>query len=696
MKVTAAWALVAISVISMASISVGQDGKESVIPAFVKYSGSLTDANGHSVSGTVEVTFSLYNEERGGAALWMESQKVEADSAGHYTVALGLTTSQGLPASLFVAGEARWLGVQIAGQAEQPRVMLFAVPYAMKAGDAATLGGMPPSAFMTTGPAATTTARPDASPDATTATATALPPAASGVTTTGGAANAIPLFTTATNIQNSILTQTGTTGVNVLGKLSFPPVGPATPTAGKTSRPQAFVASVFNGSTSTAVPQTFQLQAEPVGNNTANASGTLNLLYASGTAAPAETGLKINNKGLITFAAGQSFPGTGHITAVSAGAGLTGGGTSGAVTLKVDTTKVPLLGAATNTFTGNQAVNGSLTAGSVQAPTGAFSGNAQYPLTVSTTDPYGQAITINSAAYGLFSRVAQNVAVYGESDGNDYGVWGVSFGTGAAGVYGDGGGFGVLAESSQSQALWAETRGTGSSNNAGPDGVHGVSHSNAGSGVAGVNDAAGGIAVYGRETAGGGAWAGRFDGDVWVNGNLSKNGGSFKIDHPLDPANKYLYHSFVESPDMKNIYDGVATLDARGEANITMPEWFGALNRDFRYQLTCIGGFAPVYIAEELTNNRFKIAGGRPGWRVSWQITGIRQDVWANAHRIPVEEVKPTLERGTYLHPELYGVSEEKTVGWGRYRFNDAATPKKLLGTFAQRKSRLTADPSAH
>src|SRR5262249_4097207 len=106
---------------------------------------------------------------------------------------------------------------------------------------------------------------------------------------------------------------------------------------------------------------------------------------------------------------------------------------------------------------------------------------------------------------------------------------------------------------------------------------------------------AGGYAIYGSNggsnTSG---YAGYFQGRVNVAGNLSKSGGSFKIDHPLDPANKYLYHSFVESPDMKNIYDGVVTLDDKGGATITLPDWFEALNKDFRYQLTCIGGYAPV------------------------------------------------------------------------------------------------------
>ncbi|HKD13920.1 MAG TPA: hypothetical protein VKE71_05170 [Candidatus Angelobacter sp.] len=126
-------------------------------------------------------------------------------------------------------------------------------------------------------------------------------------------------------------------------------------------------------------------------------------------------------------------------------------------------------------------------------------------------------------------------------------------------------------------------------------------------------------------------------------GPLNKQAGSFKIDHPLDPDNKYLLHSFVESPDMMNIYNGVAVLDSRGKAVVTLPDYFEALNKDFRYQLTCIGGAAPVYVAQEINDNRFLIAGGKPGLKVSWQVTGIRHDAYANAHRIPVE-VEKTVE----------------------------------------------------
>jgi len=109
---------------------------------------------------------------------------------------------------------------------------------------------------------------------------------------------------------------------------------------------------------------------------------------------------------------------------------------------------------------------------------------------------------------------------------------------------------------------------------------------------------------------------------------------------------------------MKNIYDGVVKLDSHGEAQVLLPEWFEALNKDFRYQLTCIGGFSSVYIAEEISDNSFTIAGGEPGMKVSWQVTGIRQDVWANAHRVPIEVEKTGNEYGKYLYPKEHGMPE--------------------------------------
>ncbi len=155
------------------------------------------------------------------------------------------------------------------------------------------------------------------------------------------------------------------------------------------------------------------------------------------------------------------------------------------------------------------------------------------------------------------------------------------------------------------------------------------------------------IGIYGTGN-GPGTRAGQFDGNVTINGNLLVNGsvgktsGSFRIPHPLEPEKKWLYHSFVESPDMMNIYNGIARLDQSGEATITLPNYFEALNREFRYQLTPVGASMPnLYVAEEISANTFKISGGKPGAKVSWQVTGIRQDKDAREHPI-VPEVERT------------------------------------------------------
>jgi hypothetical protein len=157
--------------------------------------------------------------------------------------------------------------------------------------------------------------------------------------------------------------------------------------------------------------------------------------------------------------------------------------------------------------------------------------------------------------------------------------------------------------------------------------------------------------------------AGQFIGNVDVSGTLSKGGGSFKIDHPLDPENRTLQHSFVESPDMMNVYNGNVRTDGEGRARVRLPAWFEALNRDYRYQLTVIGSFAQAMVAEKVAGNAFTIRTSRPHVEVSWQVTGIRRDPWAEANRIVVEAPKPEEERGFYLHPEAYGQPPERGVG---------------------------------
>jgi hypothetical protein len=156
------------------------------------------------------------------------------------------------------------------------------------------------------------------------------------------------------------------------------------------------------------------------------------------------------------------------------------------------------------------------------------------------------------------------------------------------------------------------------------------------------------------ETLGSGGKASLYTDNVIAETLQVSGAKNFRIDDPLDPANKYLYHTSVESADMMNLYSGTVVLGDGGEATVKLPDWFEALNRDFRYQLTCIGGFAPVYIAQKIGNNTFRIGGGTPGLEVSWQVTGVRHDAYAEAHRSPVEVEKPSAEKGHYLHPELY------------------------------------------
>jgi hypothetical protein len=262
-------------------------------------------------------------------------------------VQLGATLANGLPASLFTSGEARWVGVQISGQEEQPRTLLTSVAYAMKAVDAQTVGGLPASAFVLAVPPTSGSSSSSSSGGS----GGANPQTLGG----SGTADYVPLWTNSTTLGNSVLYQSGTgssakVGINttspastldvkggstVRGLFTLPATGTATSSKGYNSQPHVSIASVFNSSTATAVNQKFQWQAEPVGNNTSTASGTLNLLFAQGTNKLAETGLNIASTGLITFASGQKFPGTGTITGVTAGTGLTGGGTSGNVSLAI-------------------------------------------------------------------------------------------------------------------------------------------------------------------------------------------------------------------------------------------------------------------------------------------------------------------------------------------------------------------------
>jgi hypothetical protein len=248
-------------------------------------------------------------------------------------------------------------------------------------------------------------------------------------------------------------------------------------------------------------------------------------------------------------------------------------------------------------------------------------------------------------------------------------VWGSHNGSGR-GVYGSSvGGYGVEGFSSSTAANAAGVYGSINSAAANAAGVRGAnSGACCGMGVAGFHTGQG-IGVYGEAQNGFAVsgfspnnWSGYFQGSVNVVGTLFKSSGAFRIDNPIDPAHSYLQHSFVESPDMKNVYDGVVTTDRKGFATVKLPAWFQALNRNFRYQLTVMGrSFAQAIVWKEISHNQFTIKTNAPTVKLSWQVTGIRKDPYANAHRIQTVVPKGSAE-GKYVHPELYGKPLSKSI----------------------------------
>ncbi|MFZ0667406.1 MAG: hypothetical protein WAM97_16750 [Acidimicrobiales bacterium] len=328
-----------------------------------------------------------------------------------------------------------------------------------------------------------------------------------------------------------------------------------------------------------------------------------------------------------------------------------------------------IYGSLTGDTNGHNAVEG------VDGSTGGDGGAGVYGSSTNGTGIFGTS-TNAVGVYGIHttgpgtgvagldqSGNSSSRGVYGSS-GSGNGVYGVS--TDGTGVYGT-----ITGDTNDHFAVQGVDASTGSEGGVGVGGssttgtgVQGFATGVDSVGVLGSNSSENGIGVYATSSGenGVGLYATSANsnslyviGNATVTGSVSKGGGSFKIDHPADPENKYLYHSFVESPDMMNVYNGNVTLDIDGKATVELPDWFEALNRDFRYQLTPIVSFAPLYISKEIGENKFEIAGGNSGQRVSWQVTGIRQDAWANANRIPVEVDKKEEDRGCYLHPELFG-----------------------------------------
>src|ERR1700722_6357459 len=730
------------------------DVSEASIPRLVQFNGTLKDAGARPVTGVASVTFAIYAEQDGGTALWNETQNVIADPNGHFNALLGGATSAGMPAELFGTGQSRWLGVTVARQQELPRVLLASVPYALKAGDAETLGGLPASAYVTTQSLAARSMTPGlttvlATPLEISAQPTGAPAAAAvpqATPTGGGTTDFVPLWTSASALGNSLIYQTGgkigigtTTPTETLdvngnsifrGSFQLPPGHDAIASSGYESHSFQFQASSYNSGTKASTTQSFGFRAEPLNNNTTNPPAQLDLFFIpNGGSDFVNTGVSWSSTGIMTFAPGQTFPSltlTGPIFSPNSSG-------SSSILIVGDQPFIANYGSIANSVFGPDAGGGressatyntavglqaaeSLTTGADNTAVGVFSLASNQ--TANNNSAYGDnALTNttgqNNTGLGAFagqSNVAgtNNVFIGEEADAlspnlTNATAIGVAAAVGASNtmVLGGTGSFAVnvgIGTSTPQSMLELSSPATTSmrtapapqitlTNTAGGAGANVSIDFNTSAPIYGTGynpsarieavDTGGftdgflfesnrsgqdnnGLLVTMSIDASGNVTTG---GNLAVGGTLKKAGGSFQIDDPIDPSGKYLSHSFVESPDMMNIYNGNVVLDARGRAAIQMPEWFDALNRDFRYQLTAIGAPGPrLYIAQEIRDNCFQIAGGKPGMKVSWMVTGIRHDAWANAHRIPVEEEKPANEQGHYLHPELFGALPEKGI----------------------------------
>lgn len=317
--------------------------------------------------------------------------------------------------------------------------------------------------------------------------------------------------------------------------------------------------------------------------------------------------------------------------------------------------------------------------GFANAPTaGSANGGVVYGV-------YGRGQSDNNSRYGVRGQADMTTA--SQSTGSSYGLYGNGYdGEWAYGAYCTGSsavsGYGVYgtasSNSSMGFALYGYATGNpygyglyaeaGNSTEVG-QGVHAWTHDNGNNswGVSGTasNNTGTGYGIWGNAYGNSVAnWAGYFDGDVNVTGTIVKSAGKMLIDHPLDPKNKYLQHSSVESPDMMTIYNGNVSTDANGDALVSLPDYFEALNKDFRYQLTVVGQFAQAIVAKEIESNQLAIKTDKPNVKVSWQVTGIRHDPYAEANRVQVEVIKPAGVAGLHRHPQAYGLSREQSIDY--------------------------------
>jgi len=606
------------------------------------YQGVARSASGAPLNTqSLGIRITILDGSASGPELYQETHAVTTNAYGLYNLGIGAGTAVSGDFSTINWGAAdRYIKVEMdpAGGASYTNLgtnKLMSVPYAMYA-----LNGTPGPAgpAAATGPAGPAGVQGPSGAQGPAGPAGAQGPAGvqgpAGAANINGTENRLTKFATTTTGVNSQLSDDGTSvGVNVT---TLSPNIKFQVNAGSIGNAMR---ATLTGTPSTSIATAGSIYGESTtGIGVIGVSGSQNGVYGLSTGTLGGTvGVSTGTgNGIWGVATGAGIAGffdggtAGRGIVVSTGS--SGFGTStptGRLMVAQPATPVPAIDTfpaiTAYSYTAQACVKGSVS--------GSYNGS-NYGVGMQGTGYNG---VNNQDANTIFGVGNQDLGMYGSA--NTAGVMGASVG-----------GIGVVGYNKN--ASFAATTGIGNTY-----GVYGNAQTVGGATVPTVR-----YGVYGFASGATTNYAGYFSGNVQITGSIAKGSGTFKIDHPQDPENKYLYHSFVESPDMMNVYNGNITTDANGYATVSLPGYFESLNKDFRYQLTVIGTFAQAIVLEKVNGNQFKIQTNLPNVEVSWQVTGIRDDKYAQAHRVVAEVEKEPQFKGKYLHAAEWGQPESKSI----------------------------------
>jgi len=645
------------------------------VPRKINYQGYLKDSDGSPVTGEYQIEFFIYDQEETGTAIWNEIHSVTITD-GLFNVLLGSINP--LPASTFIE-ESRYLALKVGEEPEMSvRKEFTSVAYAFKSGNSDSLNGYSSDNFVKSGQAdAVTIEMIDEE----------IISSIDGVTNDGGNIDLVAgsnISIAADDANNQITISATVEGGGVADNLG-------NHQATQNLNMNGYWINNDGGGSSM---EGIYIDSEgKVGIGTHTPSDELTL-WGTLKSMTSETGSVNAVEGIAYDEGDQENRGGKFLAYGTQGVGVMGVGMAttdvknyggyfiangemgiGATGLGQGDEAIGLYGKSTGNFgtgvsaeaAGNQARAFSGIA-SGEEGIGVY-GQASYSKTGSSENNYGGYFLSNGIyGIGVYSEVTGQYGkgIHVEAAGaNSRGIEVTSTGESGSGITVDadgesGQGIAAYVEGNSATALYGRASGDNGI------GIHGVSrdyeYGNEPN-YAGLFEAEGDSArgVYAQVTTNSadivglkvvvptGRDAAQFYGKVNIYGTIYKSAGAFKIDHPNDPENKYLQHSFVESPEMLNIYNGTVALDGNGGATVALPDYFDALNKDFQYQLTPIGAPMPnLYIAQKIENNEFRIGGGEPKMEVSWQVTGVRNDTYAKENRIAVEVDKNQKEIGTY------------------------------------------------